>query len=105
MRFTQQQVSEILEEIANGENGYQQILKLGLEAIMIAESSEYFHIQGDSRNRYQFRSVLGHGGKLELMVPRSRHHNFYPMILALIKDHESESRNLAYELYSSGLTK
>jgi putative transposase len=104
MRFTQQQVSEILEEIANGENGYQQILKLGLEAIMRAERSEFNQIQGDSSNGYRFRSVLGHGGKLELMVPRSRHHNFYPMILALIKDQESESRNLAYELYSSGLT-
>ena len=98
MRFTQQQVSEILEEIANGENGYQQILILGLEAIMRAERSEFNHIQGDSSNGYRFRSVLGHYGKLEFMVPRSRHHNFYPMILALIKDQESESRNLAYEL-------
>ena len=104
MNFTQQQISEILEQIATGENGYQQILKLGLEAIMRAERSEFNHIQGDSSNGYRFRSVLGHGGKLELMVPRSRHHNFYPMILALIKDQESESRNLAYELYSSGLT-
>jgi putative transposase len=51
MRFTQEQVSEILEEIANGENGYQQILKLGLEAIMRAERSEFNQIQGDSSNK------------------------------------------------------
>jgi transposase-like protein len=104
MNFTQGQVSEILDQIALGENGYQQILKYSLEAIMRAERSEFNEKQGDSSNGYRFRSVLGHGGKLELMVPRSRHHNFYPMILALIKDQESESRNLAYELYSAGLT-
>jgi transposase-like protein len=104
MNFTQQQVSEILDQIASGQNGYQQILKYSVEAIMRAERHEFNEKQGDSSNGYRFRSVLGHGGKLELMVPRSRHHNFYPMILALIKDQESESRNLAYELYSSGLT-
>ncbi len=104
MNFTQQQVSEILGEIALGQNGYQQILKLGLEAIMRAERKEFNEIKGDSSNGFRFRSVLGHGGKLELMVPRSRHHNFYPMILALIKDQEAESRELAYSLYSAGLT-
>lgn len=104
MNFTQKQVSEILEEIAQGENGYVQILKLALESIMVSERHQFNQLQGDVSNGYRLRSVLGHGGKLELVIPRSRHHNFYPLILALIKDQESESRNLAYELYSSGLT-
>lgn len=39
MRFKQKQVGEILEEIANSENEYQQVLKLCLEAIMRVEMS------------------------------------------------------------------
>lgn len=71
---------------------------------MRAERNEFNAEHSDSSNGYRFSSVLGHGGKLELAIPRSRHHNFYPMILALIKDQNEESKNLAYELYSSGLT-
>ena len=104
MNFTQDQVREILGQIAQGENGYQKILQLSIEAIMRSERTEFNQLKGDSSNGYRLSSVLGHGGKLELVVPRSRHHNFYPLILALIKDQEEESRNLAYELYSSGLT-
>lgn len=104
MNFTQDQVREILGQIAQGENGYQKILQLSIEAIMRSERTEFNQLKGDSSNGYRLSSVLSHGGKLELVVPRSRHHNFYPLILALIKDQEEESRNLAYELYSSGLT-
>lgn len=104
MNFTQTQITEILDEIASGKNGYQQLLQLSLESIMRAERNEFNAEHSDSSNGYRFSSVLGHGGKLELAIPRSRHHNFYPMILALIKDQNEESKNLAYELYSSGLT-
>lgn len=104
MNFTQSQITEILDEIANGKNGYQELLKLSLESIMRAERHEFNRKHSDSSNGYRLSSVLGHGGKLELTVPRSRNNNFYPMILALIKDQNEESKNLAYELYSSGLT-
>jgi transposase-like protein len=104
MNFTQEQISEILNEIASGKNGYQQLLQLSLESIMRSERNEFNAQRGDTSNGYRFSSVLGHGGKLELAIPRSRHHNFYPMILALIKDQNEESKTLAYELYSSGLT-
>jgi len=86
------------------ENGYQELLKLSLESIMKSERDEFNKLHNDVSNGYRFRSVLGHGGKLELVIPRSRHNNFYPLILALIKDQEQESKTLAYELYSSGLT-
>lgn len=36
MNFTQTQITEIFDEIANGKNGYQEILKLSLESIMKA---------------------------------------------------------------------
>ncbi|MFM6249368.1 MAG: transposase, partial [Dolichospermum sp.] len=104
MNFTQTQITEIFDEIANGKNGYQEILKLSLESIMKAERAEFNNIHCDVSNGYRLGRVLGHGGKLELVIPRTRHNNFYPIILALIKDQNEESKNLAYELYSSGLT-
>jgi putative transposase len=104
MNFTQEQIKEIFREIAQGDNGYQTLLRLSLESIMRAERQEFNQKTNDVSNGYRMGSVLGHGGKLELVIPRSRHHNFYPLILALIKDEQEESKNLAYELYQSGLT-
>ena len=104
MNFTQNQISEILDQIASGENGYQQLLKLSLESIMRAERHEFNKCKEDVSNGFRRGSVLAHGGKLELVIPRSRHHNFYPLILALLKDQEQECKTLAYELYRSGLT-
>ena len=104
MNFTQPQITEILDEIANGKNGYQELLKLSLESIMRCERNEFNNKIGDVSNGYRLSSILGHGGKLELAIPRSRHHNFYPLILALVKDQNEESKSLAYELYRSGLT-
>ena len=104
MNFTQPQITEILDEIANGKNGYQELLKLSLESIMRSERNEFNKEQSDVSNGYRLGSILGHGGKLELSIPRSRHHNFYPLILALVKEQNEECKTLAYELYSSGLT-
>jgi transposase-like protein len=104
MNFTQSQIKEILDEIASGKNGYQELLKLSLESIMRCERDEFNQSMEDVSNGYRLSSVLGHGGKLELAIPRSRHHNFYPLILALIKDQNEEAKTLAYELYTSGLT-
>lgn len=104
MNFTQAQIKEILDSIANGKNGYQELLQLALESIMKAERDEFNSSNNDVSNGYRFRSILGHGGKLELTVPRSRHHNFYPLILALIKDQNKECESLTHELYTSGLT-
>lgn len=104
MDFTQQQITGILDDIASGKNGYQELLRMSLEAIMRSEREEFKDINSDSSNGYRRSSVLGHGGKLELMIPRTRNNNFYPLILALVKDQNQESKQLAYELYSAGLT-
>jgi len=75
MNFTQKQVREILKEIAQGGNGYVQLLKMVLESIIVAEHHEFNQLHGDSSNGFRPGSVIGHGGKLELVVLRSRHHN------------------------------
>lgn len=104
MELTQEQIKTILSELAKKENGYSLILKLALESIMRVEQAEFNTNHSDVKNGSRMRSILAHGGKLELVVPRSRHHNFYPMILALIKDQNEEIKNMAYELYSAGLS-
>lgn len=104
MNFTQEQISELLLTIASSEDGYRQLLKQALEAIMKAERSLFNAEHSDYGNGYRFSQVCVHNAKMELVIPRSRHHNFYPFILALIKDQNKESENLAFELYKSGLT-
>lgn len=45
------------------------------------ERNEFNTGHSDVSNGYLMSSVLGHGGKLELAIPRSRHHNFYDTVL------------------------
>ena len=104
MDFTQEQISELLLTIANGKDGYRMLMQQSLEAIMRAERKEFNEVHSDYGNGYRFSKICVHNGKMELMIPRSRHHNFYPLILALIKDQNKESEALAFELYKSGLT-
>jgi putative transposase len=104
MNFTQEQISELLLTIANQKDGYRLLLQQSLEAIMRAEREQFNNTNGDSSNGYRFSSVFAHKSKMELTVPRSRHHNFYPLILALIKDQDKECEELAFELYKAGLT-
>jgi len=104
MDFTQEQNSELFTTIANKKDGYRILLQQSLEAIMRAERSQFNEVNTDYGNGYRFSKVCVHNGKMELMIPRSRNHNFYPLILALIKDQNKESEALAFELYKSGLT-
>lgn len=104
MNFTQEQISELLLTIASQKDGYRLLLQNSLEAIMRAERSHFNAEHTDYSNGYRFSKVCVHNGKMELMIPRSRHHNFYPLILALIKDQNKESESLAFELYKNGLT-
>lgn len=104
MRFTQSQISEILEELTNQEDGMNQLLRMSLEAIMKAERSEHNRQQRDVSNGYRPRKSLGRGKIIELQVPRTRKGNFKPALLALIKDQEEECRRIAFSLYGAGLT-
>jgi transposase-like protein len=104
MDFTQEQISSIFDDLANKKEGYQYLLKMSLEAIMRAEREQFNQSHNDSSNGYRISSVFAHKSKMELVIPRSRHHNYYPLILSLIKDQDNESKEMAFELYKAGLT-
>lgn len=104
LHFTQEQVSKILDEIAQGKEGYHQLLRMSLEAIMRAERTEHNISNTDVSNGYRPRRIFGSGKLLELQVPRSRNGQFYPMLLSILRDQEEECRKMAFSLYGAGLT-
>lgn len=104
IHFTQEQITKILEDIAQKKDGYQEVLKISLEAMMRAEREEHNKSHGDMSNGYRYRKTFGQGKILELQVPRSRRGNFYPVLLALLRDQEEEYRKMAFSLYGAGLT-
>lgn len=102
--LTQEQIKEIISEIANQENGLQNLLKIALEAIMNGERKIHNETHQDVCNGYRIRKTYGHQKVLELRIPRSRYHQFYPVILGLLKEQEEECERLAFSLYGAGLT-
>ena len=53
-----------------------------------------------------FRTVKAHGSchELVLTVPRTRSGGFFPLILGLIREEDSEKNKLVTSLYTRGLT-
>lgn len=104
MKFTREQVTKILSEIAESQDGYNKVLKYSLEALMRAERKIHNETNKDVSNGYRWRKAFGVQEQLKLEVPRSRNGQFYPLLLAVLKDQESEAKQLAFSLYGSGLT-
>jgi transposase-like protein len=102
--FTQEQVTKILEEIANEKEGFNKVMQIAIEALMRAEREEFNKQNSDVSNGYRPRRFLGKGKELVLSVPRSRYHKFYPVLLSVMKDEDREARELAFYLYGAGLT-
>lgn len=53
----------------------------------------------DMSNGFRPRRIIGSGHLLEINVPCSRSGQFYPLLLATLKDQE-EAQKLVYELYT-----
>lgn len=104
MQLSTQQITEVLTTLGHSEDGYNTILKIAFEAMMMAERSAHNQERSDLSNGYRRRKAFGHGKALELRVPRSRSGQFYPMLLGLLRNQEEESRQMAFELYGAGLT-
>jgi Transposase and inactivated derivatives len=86
------------------EDGYNQVMKIAMEALMQGERMIYNEQTGDVSNGYRPRKTFGRGKILEFRVPRTRQGNFYPLILGMLKDEEEECRKIAFSLYGAGLT-
>ena len=105
MKFTKEQISELMCKHAQKENGLHDLLEIMIESMMVAERGEFLsENQGDNGYVYRPGHAYGHGKKLEFRIPRDRYGNFHPRILAILRDQEEGCDRLAGGLYTKGLT-
>lgn len=105
MNITHEQISDLLLEIANKENGTQILMKMSLEALMKSERTLHqSEFPEDYANGYRARKVTGYGKEMALKVPRTRSGAFYPVLLNVLRDEDEERRKLLFSLYRKGLT-
>ena len=105
MNFTQEQISELMLNIANSENGTNLLMQLTLNAFM--KSERHLHQQENPdayANGYRDRKARGFGKEMVLKVPRTRDGGFYPVLLNVLRDEDEEHRKLIFSLYRRGLT-
>ncbi len=104
MNFTQGQITEILQDIANKKDGFNEIMKMSLEVLMISERKIHQNETGDYANGYRPRTIKGFGKEIALSVTSTRNGDFYPVLLSVLRDEDAERNNLIYSLYRKGLT-
>lgn len=104
MNFTQEQITEILQEVANEKGGFNTILKVALEVLMNAERKIFQAENEVYANGFRTRKISGFGKELALSVPRTRSGDFYPVLLGILRDENEERNKLIFSLYSKGLT-
>lgn len=104
LTFNGDQVTKILEKVVK-EKGFNKVMQYSLEALMRSERKAYLEDHGeDVGNGYRPRKAIGQGRVLELQVPRTRQGNFYPVLLSVLRDQQSELERIATSLYGAGLT-
>lgn len=106
MELTKLQIEGVLKQFLSKENGLNEILEMVLNSLMYSEREAYLESQeGDNKgNGYRFGKAFGRGKQLELKIPRDRLGQFYPVLLTLLRDQDSQIYDLSFALYSKGLT-
>lgn len=104
--LTKEQTEIVMSKIASKKNGVQELMEMVLNSLMRSERTAYLEeVEGGNKaNGYRPLSVFGDGRCLELKIPRDRLSEFKPMLLAIYRDRETRYREIAFELYSKGLT-
>lgn len=105
MNFTQNQISELLLNIANSENGTNLLFQMTLDTFMKSERGLHqIENPTDYANGFRQRKARGYGKEMVLKVPRTRSGTFYPALLGVLRDEDEEHRKLIFSLYKKGLT-
>lgn len=105
MHLTKEQTVSVLSKFASEKNGLNSVLEMVLDSLMLSERESFLEGQKNNKgNGYRLGRVFGHGTELSLRIPRDRQSSFYPVILALFREQESYLKEVAFSLYSKGLT-
>ncbi len=87
------------------DNAVENIVKLVFETIMNAERSEFLsESEGNKANGYYQRLAQGITKYFKLNIPRDRLSMFKPVFLECIKAQDEQMQDLAFKLYTKGLT-
>ena len=105
MNLTPKQLTQVLDN-AITQHGLNKVLEIILNCLMKLERDEFLKVSTckNKANGYRFGRAFGFGSELKLQIPRDRLGQFYPILLTLIKSQEAELQNLAFILYSKGLS-
>ena len=100
MNFTQEQISDLLFDLATKKGGTHLLLNLTLDAFMKAERSLHQKENpGEYANGYRYCKAIGHSKEVVLKVSRTHSGMFYPFLLAVIHNEDEECRRLIFSLY------
>ncbi len=106
MKLTTSQLSLVL-DTAIVEHGLNKVLETILNCLMKLERTEFLRQTISSKNKgngYRIGKAIGLGAEIKLQIPRDRLGQFYPILLTLIRNQEEELHQLAFTLYSKGLS-
>jgi len=106
MNLSKLQTEEVLKQFLSKENGLNEVLEMFMNSLMYSERESFLkEDQGDNKgNGFRPGQVYGRGRQLQLRIPRDRQGQFYPVLLALLRDQDSQLHDLSFMLYSKGLT-
>lgn len=107
MELTNLQKENLIQEFLSKEGGLNSLLSLILNNLMKAERDIFLSSNCSVNNKgngYRLGFVHGYGHQIELKIPRDRLSEFYPVILALLRNQEELVHEISFELYSKGLT-
>jgi len=105
MEITKIQLKDLIENHLKQENGLNEVMEMVLNGMMKAERTEFLSkAAGNKGNGYRPGKTYGNGKILELRIPRDRNGEFYPKVLALLREQEQEIDQLVSALYGQGLT-
>jgi len=106
MELSKLQTESVLKQFLSKENGLNQVLEMLINSLMHSEREVFLKEKSDFNkgNGYRSGRALGRGQQLELRIPRDRLGQFYPVLLALLREEDSQLHDLSFSLYSKGLT-
>ena len=106
MQFNAKQLQSVFDD--NVKNyGANKLIEMTFNSLMKFEREAFLLENGSSQNKgngYRKRSFAVFNGNIKFKIPRDRLSQFNPYILEILKNQEQETRDLAFNLYSKGLS-
>lgn len=105
MEISKVQLKDLIHNHLKQENGLHDVMEMVLNGLMKAERREHLdHSPANKGNGFRPGKTYGNGKILELRIPRDRNGEFYPKVLAMLRNQEQEIDRLVSALYGQGLT-